>query len=419
MHRRPILPYPGGVVAKVILLVIAGIVALNVALLAGAALVAVLDRRRRKRDIRDLEQIWHLAPRRPVAAGHARMATPRRPTPAGHPRIEARPSAASGHPRIAAALHPSRSSGSRRLVGVTLVAALAFAGTASASPQAREVMGNVFTSVTRGLGLGSEHEDRASIGVGSSVEATPSERVPRDIRSLTAGTGGRSGGPSPSSSSSAGGAAGGAGGATITDPGVAPLAPTSVTATPATSSAVNLVWTDIAGESGYRVERSTDGTGGWTTAAESPQNATTASDEGLTANTTYFYRVIAVTRAGDASISDVISTTTLLDPPAQPQLVVVPSSPTQIDLSWSDVGTETGYRIEVSLDAGATWNDIGGAGADVTTFSDQALTPGTTYWYRVIAINAAGASAPSDPVSATTLADPTVPSDPPSGAPAA
>ena len=222
MHRRPILPYPGGVVAKVILLVIAGIVALNVALLAGAALVAVLDRRRRKRDIRDLEQIWHLAPRRPVAAGHARMATPRRPTPGGHPRIEARPSAASGHPRIAAALHPSRSSGSRRLVGVTLVAALAFAGTASASPQAREVMGNVFTSVTRGLGLGSEHEDRASIGVGSSVEATPSERVPRDIRSLTAGTGGRSGGPSPSSSSSAGGAAGGAGGATITDPGVAP-----------------------------------------------------------------------------------------------------------------------------------------------------------------------------------------------------
>ena len=83
------------------------------------------------------------------------------------------------------------------------------------------------------------------------------------------------------------------------------------------------------------------------------------------------------------------------------------------------MGTETGYRIEVSLDAGATWNDIGGAGADVTTFSDQALTPGTTYWYRVIAINAAGESAPSDPVSATTLADPTVPSDSPSGAPAA
>jgi hypothetical protein len=71
-------------VAKVILLVIAGIVALNVALLAGAALVAVLDRRRRKRDIRDLEQIWQLSPRWPVAAGRVRMEAPRRPSAAGH-----------------------------------------------------------------------------------------------------------------------------------------------------------------------------------------------------------------------------------------------------------------------------------------------------------------------------------------------
>ncbi len=408
--------------AKVILLVIAGIVALNVALLAGAALVAVLDRRRRKRDIRDLEQIWQLSSRWPVAAGRVRMEAPRRPSAAGHARSQGpRPSTASGHPRIATALHPSRSSGSRRLVGVTLVAALAVAGTASASPHARDVVGDVFTSVTSGLGLSEEPEDRAA-GGGTSPDAIASEPVPRDLRSSTAGTGGRSGASSSSSSSSsssASGAAVDAGGSTITDPGVAPLASTTVTASPATSSTVNLVWTDIAGESGYRVERSADGASGWTTAASLPENATTATDNGLAANTTYYYRVIATTKAGDASFSDVISTTTLLDPPAAPTMIAVPVSSTQIDLSWTDVGTESGYRIEVSLDGGATWNEAGTQGADVTTFSDKALAPGTTYWYRVIAINAAGESAPSEPQSTTTLADPTVPSDPPSGAPAA
>jgi hypothetical protein len=406
-------------VGKVILLVIAGIVALNVALLAGAALVAVLDRRRRKRDIRDLEQIWQLSTRRPVAAGHARMPAPRRPSAATAPRIGGvRPSAASGHPRIAAALHPSRSSGSRRLVGVTLVAALAFAGTASASPQARDAMTSMFTSVTHGLGLVEEPEDRAVDG-GTSPDATTSVPVPRDVRSSTAAAGGRPGGsPSSSSSSSAGGAAAGVGGSTITDPGVTPLASTTVTASPATSSTVNLVWTDLAGESGYRVERSIDGTTGWTTSASPPANATTSIDTGLAANTTYYYRVIATTKAGDASVSDVISTTTLLDPPAQPQLIVTPASSTQIDLNWTDVGTESGYRIEVSLDAGATWNEAGTQGADVTTFSDTGLASGTTYWYRVIAINAAGGSAPSEPQSTTTLADPTSPADPPSGAPA-
>jgi titin len=176
---------------------------------------------------------------------------------------------------------------------------------------------------------------------------------------------------------------------------------------------------DIAGESGYRVERSADGASGWTTAASLPENATTATDTGLAANTTYFYRVIATTKGGDASVSDVISTTTLLDAPASPTMIAVPASSTQVDLSWTDVGTEFGYRIEVSLDAGATWIEAGSQGADVTTFSDTGLAPGTTYWYRVIATNAAGDSAPSDPVSTTTLADPTVPSDPPSGAPAA
>ncbi len=396
--------------AKVILLVIAGIVALNVALLAGAALVAVLDRRRRKRDIRDLEHLWHLAPRRPVAAGRARMDAPSRPPAAVHPLMGT----------FLPARSPARSSGGRRVIGVTLVAAVAFVGTASASPQARHAVTTVLDSVTTSLGLsGEDASSERADGMGPAVVSAPSQTMPRDLRSASAGTGGRPGGSGASSSSSTspGGGSSSGGGSTITDPGVAPLDATTATASPTSSSAVTVQWSDISGESGYRVERSTDGIGGWTTAATLAQNETTATDPDLAANTTYYYRVIATTEAGDASVSDVISTTTLLDPPAPPVLLAVtPSSSTSIDLSWSNVASATGYRIEMSLDGGLTWNEAGTQGADVTTFSDGGLAPATTYWYRVIAINAAGESAPSDVQSGSTLADPTGPSDPPTTA---
>ena len=180
---------------------------------------------------------------------------------------------------------------------------------------------------------------------------------------------------------------------------------------------MSLQWADVTGESGYRLERSGDGVSGWSPVAELAENTTAQLDTGLSANTTYYYRVIATTEGGDASISDVVSATTLIDPADPPVVVAVAVSATQIDLSWTDVGTETGYRIERSTD-GVTWSPIGSAGQDVTSYVDTGLAAGTAYSYRVIATNAAGDSAPSEVVTATTATDATVPSDPPTDTPA-
>jgi titin len=82
-------------------------------------------------------------------------------------------------------------------------------------------------------------------------------------------------------------------------------------------------------------------------------------------------------------------------------VTAVASSPTQIDLEWTDVANETGYRVERS-DGFGGWTTVATTGQDVTASSDTGLAPGTTYSYRVFATNAAGDSAPSDVVSATT-----------------
>jgi titin len=126
-------------------------------------------------------------------------------------------------------------------------------------------------------------------------------------------------------------------------------------------------------------------------------------DSGLTAGTTYFYRIIAVDADGQSDPSDVASATTTVDAPASPTgMTANVAGADRIDLEWDDVADESGYLIERSADGGSGWTMIGTTGRDVTKATDASLEAGTTYWYRVVAANDAGDSPPSDAAWATT-----------------
>jgi len=74
-----------------------------------------------------------------------------------------------------------------------------------------------------------------------------------------------------------------------------------------------------------------------------------------------------------------------------------------IKLNWQDnAGDEQGFYIQRSTDGGASWTQVGTAGANVTSYADQNLSRKTTYWYRVQAYNAAGLSDFSNTASAKT-----------------
>ena len=66
---------------------------------------------------------------------------------------------------------------------------------------------------------------------------------------------------------------------------------------------------------------------------------------------------------------------------------------------------ETGYRIERSADGTSGWTTIATTGQDVTTYTDAGLSSGTTYFYRLFAVNVGGESPPSNESSATTATD--------------
>jgi uncharacterized protein YkwD len=87
----------------------------------------------------------------------------------------------------------------------------------------------------------------------------------------------------------------------------APTAPSGLTATPVPPTQINLSWTDNSdNESGFRIERSPDGTT-WTEIATVGANVTTYSNTGLTCNQTYYYRVRAYNAQGNSGYSNTVS----------------------------------------------------------------------------------------------------------------
>jgi hypothetical protein len=201
----------------------------------------------------------------------------------------------------------------------------------------------------------------------------------------------------------------------VTTPISLPTAPSNLTATAASSTQVNLVWKDnSSNETGFKIERKTGSNGTWAQIATVAANALSYSNTGLSAGTTYLYRVRATNTAGDSAYSNEVSVTTPVSLPTAPSnLTATAASSIQVNLVWKDNSSnETGFKIERKTGSNGTWAQIGTPAGNLVSYSDTGLTASTTYVYRVRATNTGGDSAYSNEVSVTTPASPpTAPSN--------
>jgi hypothetical protein len=131
---------------------------------------------------------------------------------------------------------------------------------------------------------------------------------------------------------------------TVNAVNTAPSAPTSLSASAVSHSQIDLIWMDNSdNEDGFELERSLDGSTGWTLIATLGANITNYSDTGLSDGTTYYYRVRSFNIAGNSSYSDEASATTN-DPSAD----YVVSGETPV------AGTISGSYLDTHADDGST-----------------------------------------------------------------
>ncbi len=186
--------------------------------------------------------------------------------------------------------------------------------------------------------------------------------------------------------------------------------PTGVTASQTSATEVTVSWaapTDLSSDpvQFFEVYRTANSGDSWR-ALSTTLSATTLTytdSDGLTAGTTYSYRVGVYTQGFVLRDPSIPASLTFGAPAAPTSLTSTPAA-TSIALSWTAPtqtwgSAITGYKIEVSED-GTTFTELVDSQTG-TTYSHTGLSAGDTRWYRVRAINARGAGAASSVLQAS------------------
>ena len=177
--------------------------------------------------------------------------------------------------------------------------------------------------------------------------------------------------------------------------------PTGLTATAISSSSIDVSWEAVSGAEGYELFRSLSETGSYVKIAT--QSATTYSNGGLSESTTYYYKVLAYLSTAKSDTSTTVSATTdagATAPDAPTGLTATSSSTSSIAVNWNSVADADSYKLYSSTTEDGFYSEVYAGTALSTT--NTGLASGSTYYYKVTAINSDGESVKSTSVNATT-----------------
>jgi fibronectin type 3 domain-containing protein len=182
-----------------------------------------------------------------------------------------------------------------------------------------------------------------------------------------------------------------------------PAPPEGLAATPGDGQ-VHLAWSASPGAVGYHVKRATSVEGPYAPIAATGDlswiDATVAN------GTTFFYTASAVNAGGESADSAPAEAMPVAPPPAPERFEVRPGD-AQVTLSWAPAERAARYLVRRATNPAGPFAEIGAP--PQPAFVDRAVTNGTTYFYRVEAENAGGASPRTAPVQATPVEPPPVP----------
>ncbi|MGN0293834.1 MAG: fibronectin type III domain-containing protein [Lachnospiraceae bacterium] len=173
-----------------------------------------------------------------------------------------------------------------------------------------------------------------------------------------------------------------------------PAAP-SLTAKAAGYSSVKLSWKKVDGAEGYRVYRATSKNGTYKAVKTITSGSTvTYTDGKLNTGTTYYYKVRAYRKVESSNVygsySDIKSAKPVL---AAPSLTAKAAGYNSVKLSWKKADGAEGYRVYRATSKNGTYKAVKTITSGTTvTYTDEKLTTGKTYYYKVRAYRKVGSS---------------------------
>ena len=177
-----------------------------------------------------------------------------------------------------------------------------------------------------------------------------------------------------------------------------PAAPTVKIGNSASSGKPQLTWRAVYGATSYRIYRSTAKGSGYSLLGTT--TATSYTNTGAKAGTTYYYRVKACDDAGLSPYSNIVSgqVKTVTPKPSAPVVKIGHSAASgKPMLTWNAVSGATSYKVYRATSQNGTYSLLGTTTA--TSYTNTGAKAGTTYYYRVKACNDAGLSPYSNIVS--------------------
>ena len=191
-------------------------------------------------------------------------------------------------------------------------------------------------------------------------------------------------------------------------PVAVPAAPAGFTATPKNAS-VDLAWTNPGNSTITAWQYSADNGATWANVPSSGASTTSYTVPSLTNGTVYRFQVRAVNASGNGAASNGKAATPV-SAPAKPTGLQAHVGNQQITLQWTNPNNSTITRWEYRQGSG-NWTAIPSSGASTTMHTVRNLTNGTSYSFRVRAVNGSGDGTQSDAASATPKAVPGAPRD--------
>ena len=190
-------------------------------------------------------------------------------------------------------------------------------------------------------------------------------------------------------------------------------APTGLTLSQ-TSSAVLLSWNKVNGADGYGIFRALPDDEEWSYLDETNSpSATNYSDYNVVSGYTYYYAVVAYALVPDYSDSIIISDAAMdyitfagtsggggggSSKPSTPSGITATASSSSIIVTWNSVSGADSYKVYRATSSNGNYSVLSNVYS--TSYTDYSVSAGTTYYYKVSAVNNAGESSMSSYASA-------------------